>query len=61
MATERGISKLEKLEIRKFVVGVWRECARKRGLENLEISWRDSERLFSLFTYSATTGNSRRI
>jgi len=30
-------------------------------LENLEISWRDSEKLFSLFTYSATTGNSQRV
>ena len=58
---ERGISKLENLEISKFYGGVQRECAGKRGLENLEISWRDSQKLLSLFTYSATTGNSKRV
>ena len=30
-------------------------------LENLEISWRESERLLSLFTYSATTDSSQRV
>ena len=55
---EKRISKLENLEISEFLGGVYRECAAKRGLENLEISWKDSERLLSLFTYSATTDNS---